>query len=328
MDISADDLHHRVHNNSDGGSDDIIGNSLTNSMASQKHHGKHATMQRHKKHDAHSAGDSSCCSSQEMSPDEQQPTTYHSSQYLNVCPSSQSTYCSEIERIVDSQTMPNKINILESNYPNSISSQDSGFVNSQEFTTTATTQQRHHQLSPCIDNNNVRLHNTGNAVQVVASSSATSQASTISMDSQDNMKLTEYDSQSMLSQTSVVTGKQRKLRKRKSTYSELVCSDADSDRDSDEPLAKQLKTAEQPGQLGYGMCSICLSQPKDAAFLHNRFIHIYACYRCSVKVWNKRKKCPICNSQVKTVLKFSVYWERNSVYDDCNKTKKMKMKCN
>lgn len=284
-------------------------------MASHNHQSKHATTHRRhsKTHRAHnSAGDSSC-SSQEMSPDEQQPATYHPSKYMNGCPGSQSTFGSDNERMVDSPpTKKSNLNILEARYSNSIncvSSQDSGF-NSQEFPTTITTSMAVMQHAPCIDADEVRLRSVGNAVQVAATSSNASQASTLSTYSQDTLKMTEDESPALLSPSpSGLTGKQRKKRKRKATFSEVVSSD-DDDNDSDHydgPMEKQLKTLDQLGNSSYGMCGICLSQPKDAAFLHNRFIHIYACYRCSVKVWNKRKKCPICNSQVKTVLKFSVY---------------------
>lgn len=57
----------------------------------------------------------------------------------------------------------------------------------------------------------------------------------------------------------------------------------------------------------YGSCMMCLTQPKNGVFVHNRFLHLCCCYRCAVKVWNKRKRCPICNCKVKNVMKLFVH---------------------
>ncbi|CAG9787981.1 unnamed protein product [Diatraea saccharalis] len=51
------------------------------------------------------------------------------------------------------------------------------------------------------------------------------------------------------------------------------------------------------------MCIICLSEPKTGVFVHRRVAHICCCYKCSVKVWSKAKRCPICNCKVSNVLK-------------------------
>lgn len=285
--LSSDDkLDGRLSRNSSDGSEDI-GNILTTKLAKQKSVHRH----RQSKNAHNSAGDSSCSSSQEMSPDEQQPHLYHS-KYLNACPSSQETYCSEIERIVEPNEMPNKKKVIESTYSNS---QDSGYVNSEVFSQ-ASSQLSHTNL--CV-----------NDVPVMQTSSIMSQASTISLDSQDTIKSGdsgEVDSQMTMS--SIGSGK-KCSRKRKATkaFSEIISDGSDGSDHEAGQMEKRLKTLTHFDDNSYGMCRICLSQPKNAAFLHNRFIHIYACYKCSVKVWNKRKKCPICNSHVKTVLKFSVY---------------------
>lgn len=328
----------RNSNNSDGSDD--IGHLLEPNMTKQK-----STMHRRKNAAKHnSAGDSSCSSSQEMSPDEQQLTYQRSinstnNKYLKISSSSSPTFCSTIEHCVDSQ-IPKKLTILESNYPNS---QDSGYINSQEFssqtstfsgTTMATALgakaiptsiSTSLSLSPssngtgarksiAIDNgNNRRLDNVGHAVQVAPTSSLLSQASTLSStDSQDALKLNDSDCIDSTSNDKRL----KKSRKRKTNaydVNELSCSDSDASDVDNEPIRKQIKTStatttfDHCDDSPYGMCSICLTKPKNAAFVHNRIIHIYACYSCSVKVWNKRKKCPICNSQVKKVSNVFVH---------------------
>lgn len=57
----------------------------------------------------------------------------------------------------------------------------------------------------------------------------------------------------------------------------------------------------------YGSCMMCLTEPKNGVFVHSRFLHMCCCYRCAVKVWNKRKRCPICNCKVNNVLKLFVH---------------------
>lgn len=56
-----------------------------------------------------------------------------------------------------------------------------------------------------------------------------------------------------------------------------------------------------------GRCIMCLEEPKNGVFVHSRFLHLCCCYKCAVKVWNKHKRCPICNSKVKNVLKLFVH---------------------
>lgn len=61
------------------------------------------------------------------------------------------------------------------------------------------------------------------------------------------------------------------------------------------------------GENSYGLCMMCLTQPKNGVFVHSRFLHLCCCYRCAVKVWNKQKRCPICNCKVKNVMKLFVH---------------------
>lgn len=57
----------------------------------------------------------------------------------------------------------------------------------------------------------------------------------------------------------------------------------------------------------YGSCIICLSEPKNGVFVHSKFVHLCCCYNCAVKVWNKTKRCPVCNCAVKNVMKLFVH---------------------
>lgn len=57
----------------------------------------------------------------------------------------------------------------------------------------------------------------------------------------------------------------------------------------------------------YGSCMTCLVEPKNGVFVHSRFLHLCCCYKCAVKIWNKNKKCPICNCAVKNVMKLFVH---------------------
>lgn len=103
--------------------------------------------------------------------------------------------------------------------------------------------------------------------------------------------------------------KKKKPKKRKFSKTEIL-SDTDDD-DLITNASKKMKTtiAENldDNDPSNGMCIICLTQPKNSAFVHNRFLHVCCCYRCAVKVWNKRKRCPVCNSQAKNVLKMFVH---------------------
>lgn len=55
------------------------------------------------------------------------------------------------------------------------------------------------------------------------------------------------------------------------------------------------------------VCIICLTEPKNSAFVHSGLLHACCCYRCAIKVWNKQNRCPVCNLQVNNVLKLFVH---------------------
>ena len=56
-----------------------------------------------------------------------------------------------------------------------------------------------------------------------------------------------------------------------------------------------------------GMCRFCMVNPKNGVFVHQNCLHLCCCYKCAVKVWKKRKSCPICNCKIKNVTKLFVH---------------------
>lgn len=245
----------------------------------------------------HSAGESSCCSSQELSPDEQ-------SSYLvtAACVSSQETYCSEIEQIVNHHhsVNPKQSNsIFEHNYPNS---QDSVYPNSEctlsKIDSSAST------VSACsvsgssqsFNGSQTKCNGNDESKSCYNVTTTTSSPATATVNVEKTTTINRSASESCVSSS-------RKLKKRKIDFSNEV---SDTEINDDELMAKKFRTMDETDSSN-GMCMVCLSAPKNGAFVHNRFLHVCCCYRCTVKVWNKRKRCPICNSQVKTVLKMFVH---------------------
>ncbi len=56
-----------------------------------------------------------------------------------------------------------------------------------------------------------------------------------------------------------------------------------------------------------GLCRFCFANPKNGVFVHGNSLHLCCCYKCAVKVWKKRKSCPICNCKIKNVTKLFVH---------------------
>ncbi|XP_059618864.1 E3 ubiquitin-protein ligase Mdm2-like [Phlebotomus argentipes] len=54
-------------------------------------------------------------------------------------------------------------------------------------------------------------------------------------------------------------------------------------------------------------CIICLKEPKNGVFVHSSCLHLCCCYKCAKKTWNMNKKCPICNSKVRNVLRLFIH---------------------
>lgn len=280
------------------------------------------------KHSArgHSAGDSSCCSSQELSPDEQQsPTTHSKSNYLDACASSQETYCSEIERIVDTKTKTN-LTIFESNYPNS---QESIFPTSSSSQLSTQLSTESSTQSTSIASSSLDLNLLANIARPIEISSSLSSGDFAPSLSPMVSHVREYTLKDFTSDmhgngsthaiaNASAAAKTKKPKKRKLNMVNML-SNSDDDCDlivTTPKKAKMMTTSTTPTTVSetvsdtdslYGMCIICLTQPKDAAFVHNRLLHVSCCYQCASKVWNKRKRCPVCNSQAKNVLKIFVH---------------------
>ncbi|KAL5274903.1 hypothetical protein ACFFRR_001124 [Megaselia abdita] len=69
------------------------------------------------------------------------------------------------------------------------------------------------------------------------------------------------------------------------------------------PIIKRKSTlSNDSSSSSSGSCIFCLTEPKNAVFVHSKFVHLCSCYKCAVKIFNKNKRCPICNCSVKTVL--------------------------
>lgn len=284
----------RISRNSSDGSDEIGNQFMQNSMQTRKR--RRTTS--HKQN--HSAGESSCCSSQELSPDEQQ-STLPSNYLAAACASSQETYCSDAERIVNVNKQSNS-NLFEHKYSNS---QDSGYPNSEPISQAS--------LHENVFENARSLSKLDSLASTVSAFSVTSSQSSSGFDSNPNQHSSTATVKSSDSCAGVIPstdGKEatsmtdaKKPKKRKINFNDEI---SDSEIEDDELMAKKFRTMEESDPSN-GMCMICLSEPKNGAFVHNRFLHVCCCYRCTVKVWNKRKRCPICNSQVKTVLKMFVH---------------------
>lgn len=54
------------------------------------------------------------------------------------------------------------------------------------------------------------------------------------------------------------------------------------------------------------ICNICYMRPKNGVFNHGKIGHIYCCYSCAKKLWQKSNKCPLCNVKIKFVTKMIV----------------------
>lgn len=71
--------------------------------------------------------------------------------------------------------------------------------------------------------------------------------------------------------------------------------------------SETLDPASDVNESNLGLCRFCFVNPKDGVFVHNNCLHLCCCYKCAVKVWKKRKSCPICNCKVKNVTKLFVH---------------------
>ncbi|XP_031628183.1 E3 ubiquitin-protein ligase Mdm2-like [Contarinia nasturtii] len=288
----------RISRNSSDGSDEMGNEYMQKSKQTRKQRRRTTSQPQN-----HSAGESSCCSSQELSPDEQQSTL--PSNYMACASSSQETYCSDLEHIVNVNKQSNS-NLFEHNYPNS---QESVYPNSEPSISNVS------GLDNVFDSNRA-LSKLDSLASTVSSFSVGSSQSSTECDSNrtqnavvpelkscDSFNGSISEKASTAMDVAIVGANKKKSKKRKLDFTDEI---SDCDIDDDDLMAKKFRTMDETDSTN-GMCMICLSEPKNGAFVHNRFLHVCCCYRCTVKVWNKRKRCPICNSQVKTVLKMFVH---------------------
>lgn len=56
-------------------------------------------------------------------------------------------------------------------------------------------------------------------------------------------------------------------------------------------------------KLNNNLCNVCLVNPKNGAFNHGNFSHIYCCYTCAKKVQLMTNNCPICKKKIDKVTK-------------------------
>lgn len=267
-----------------------------------------SSLQKHHSHQ-HSAGESSCCSSQEMSLDGQSSFSLPATSV-----NSQSTFGSDdidsiFNRIHDSSKRSHS-HLFEQSNPNSqetiyansaMTSRDSSFIldadsgiisktNSSASTVSAFTVSSLSQSSS-------ESNSQGKSMEATATSSTVT-AACIKRTSSHTVTSTEM------------------LTKRKCDSNNGTGAD---DVYAAEPMAKRTKFSMDASEVAVaaedaadesssnGMCMICITEPKNGAFVHSRLLHVCCCYRCAVKVWNKKKRCPICNVPVKTVLKIFVH---------------------
>lgn len=98
------------------------------------------------------------------------------------------------------------------------------------------------------------------------------------------------------------------------TQSTQLLQDSNEETDSEEILSRAdqfTKKCQGPVETfkddiydsNLGICRFCMVNPKNGIFIHSNCSHICCCYQCALKVWKKRKSCPVCNCKVKNVLK-------------------------
>lgn len=86
------------------------------------------------------------------------------------------------------------------------------------------------------------------------------------------------------------------------SYSCVETTSSTEPADPIKVLAKSSSASSDSSASSSSACIFCLTEPKNAVFVHSKFVHLCSCYKCAVKIFNKNKRCPICNCAVKNVL--------------------------
>lgn len=76
---------------------------------------------------------------------------------------------------------------------------------------------------------------------------------------------------------------------------------------SSRPISYSDSQSDDVNDSNLGLCRFCMVNPKNGVFVHNTCLHLCCCYKCAVKVWKKRRSCPICNRRIKNVTKLFVH---------------------
>lgn len=229
------------------------------------------------------SGFSSCGSSQGLSPDLPQSIL---SQTLDL-PNSQDTYCSELE--MPAMSSQNS-DLSDANMFGSCSAADS-----ESMRNTADTQvfSQDSAIGSMIETNcepGKLVTGQGSNLSEISSMSVASGLHTISSCSEH----LESDSVIKLGDIASLASCRRRRR-----------SDADASPPQS-PKTTPTKKAKSDNNA-YGSCMMCLTGPKNGVFVHSKVLHLCCCYPCAVKIWNKRKQCPVCNGKVKNVMKLFVH---------------------
>lgn len=323
----ADDGRCSPQSNSDDGLDDIdtefVGGIKTKQVRAGKQRRRTRSLEQ-----SNSAGESGCSSSQELSTNEcGRLARVASSQDLFSdtelsCAPACAAACSSAADANATSTVVNsaKLNLFEHNYPPD--SQETFYPESQSCSQLSVTDAAYVTARPLGKCDSLSSTSSGYSSGITSCDSQVSDrndsCSPASIDSQamDSCQLdteaattsaaqalNERDrlKKSTVDSSPSTTPSTKKGRKRKYSF-----DDSDTEIDDHALMTKKFQASE-PTDTNSDLCMICLTEPKNGAFIHNRCVHVCCCYRCTVKVWNKRKRCPICNLQVKTVLKTFVY---------------------
>lgn len=170
--------------------------------------------------------------------------------------------------------------------PNSLEWKDSGLSSCQESS-------QEFSLSPLEDGFLVRSTSSGSTQSFDSQNDfPASQASTnIQQDSDEDTE----DSEGILTRVEEFTKERHDKMKQESQVGRPI------------PLSDSQATAEDINESNLGMCRFCMVNPKNGVFVHNNCVHQCCCYKCAIKVWKKRKSCPICNCKIKNVMKLFVH---------------------
>lgn len=124
---------------------------------------------------------------------------------------------------------------------------------------------------------------------------ASSQASTqVQHDSDD-----ETDSEGILTRVEEYT-QERQVKMKEDSHVRPVISESQLSEDITADI-------NDINDSNLGICRFCMVNPKNGVFVHSNCLHLCCCYKCAVKVWKKRKSCPICNCKIKNVTKLFVH---------------------